>query len=261
MKTVSVDLGNKFHKIELHTFSDLHIGDMSCNMKKIKERLEVVQNTPNAFAILNGDIMNNATKASVSDCYAEDIPPMQQLQRFVELFEPLAKEDKILCATSGNHENRTYKSDGIDLTYLAMKQLGIADRYGKEGLVLFIRFGRNTFHGGDRRMVYSIYVTHGSGGGKRPGAKINRLEDLMGIVSCDVYVHGHTHCPIIFKSSSYCCNTNTSSVFLMNHLFVNTSSMLEYGGYGQEQGFKPSVLDNPVIYLYDGREKRTEAKL
>jgi len=257
MKAVSVDLSENIHCLEIHPFADLHIGDRNCNLKLIKERIELVKNNPNAFIVLNGDIINNATKSSVSDTYGEEMPPMEQLSRFIEVFEPV--KDRILCATSGNHENRTYKQDGIDLTYLAMQQFGIADRYASEGVVLFVHFGSTTRH--NSKVVYSIYATHGSGGGRRPGAKINRLEDMLGIVQCDCYIHSHTHTPIVFKASSHIANPVRNVVTKTNHLFVNTSAMLDYGGYGQAQEYKPSSLDSPIIYLYDGREKHMEARL
>lgn len=257
MKSVVVTLSKDIHRLEIHPFADLHIGDRNCNKKLIKERIEAVKENPNAYIILNGDIINNATTNSVSDTYGEELPPMEQLNRFIELFEPV--KDRILCATSGNHENRTYKHDGIDLTYLAMKQFGIADRYASEGIVLFVKFGNNTKH--NTTVCYSVYATHGSGGGRRPGAKINRLEDMLGIVQCDCYIHSHTHTPIIFKASSHSANLQNGTVNKTNHLFVNTSATLEYGGYGQAQEYKPSSLDSPIIYLYDGRTKHMEAKL
>lgn len=257
MKSVTVTLSKDIHRLEIHPFADLHIGDRNCNKKLIRERIEAVKENPNAYIILNGDIINNATTSSVSDTYGEELPPMEQLQRFIELFEPV--KDRILCATSGNHENRTYRQDGIDLTYLAMQQFGIANRYASEGIVLFVKFGNTTKH--NRTVCYSVYVTHGSGGGRRPGAKINRLEDMLGIVQCDCYIHSHTHTPIIFKASSHTANVTSGTVTKTNHLFVNTSAMLEYGGYGQAQEYKPASLDSPIIYLYDGRTKHMEAKL
>lgn len=257
MKSIKFNLPESVHKVEIHTFADLHIGDCSCNMKAIKERIQAVKDNPNAYIILNGDIMNNATKTSISDCYAEEIPPMEQLNRFVELFDGL--QDRIIGACSGNHEDRTYNKEGIDLTYLAMKQLGIADRYAKEGFVALIRFGKNGKN--QRPMIYSVYATHGSGGGRRPGAKINRLEDMLGTVSTDVYIHSHTHCPIVFKSVSFGVNLMNGAVYEMPHLFVNTSAMLDYGGYGQAKEYHPAAQDCPVVYLYEGRTKRMEAKI
>ena len=74
MKAVSVDLSENIHCLEIHPFADLHIGDRNCNLKLIKERIELVKNNPNAFIVLNGDIINNATKSSVSDTYGEEMP-------------------------------------------------------------------------------------------------------------------------------------------------------------------------------------------
>ena len=190
-------MSDKFTSIEIHTFADLHIGDTSCDIDAIHARIEMVKEKENAFVILNGDIMNNATKTSVSDSYAEEIPPMQQLERFVSLFEPI--KHKVLAVTSGNHENRTYNKEGIDLTDVACKQLGIEDKYAKTGALVFVKFGRGKQHDICRvsKQLYTIYCTHGSGGGRKEGAKAIRLADMANIVDADVYIHSHTHLPMV----------------------------------------------------------------
>ena len=114
----------------------MDIGDKACDIDAIREQIAYVKDNERAYVILNGDLMNNATKTSVSDCYAEEIPPMQQLETLCELLEPI--KDKILMITQGNHEARTYRTDGIDLTALLSKQMGIYDRYVREGGVLFL---------------------------------------------------------------------------------------------------------------------------
>lgn len=43
-------------------------------------------------------------------------------------------------------------------------------------------------------------------------------------------------------------------------LFVNTSGMLNYGGYGETMGYKPASTDTPLIRL-DGTRKRMTAAL
>ena len=229
-------------------------------MEKIKERIEAVKEKENAFIILNGDIMNNATKTSVSDSYAEDIPPMEQLERFVSLFEPV--KEKILAVTSGNHENRTYNKEGIDLTAVACKQLGIADKYSKTGALLFVKFGQQKKHSREKesKMLYTIYCTHGSGGGRKEGAKAIRLADMANIVDCDCYIHSHTHLPMIMKQSFYRVDRLNGVAIKVDKLFVNTSAMLDYGGYGEAFEYKPSSTDCPVIYLYS-KQRRMEAKL
>jgi predicted phosphodiesterase len=256
MKTIKVDLSTDLDHLEIHTLSDWHIGDKSCKMNEIKAVVEHIKTTPYAFAILNGDLLNNATKASVSDCYAETMTPSEQLQTLCDLIEPI--KDKVLFVTQGNHEHRTYKSDGIDLTALMTKQLGIYNKYARVGGVLFIRFGEGSQH--HRKMCYTFYITHGSGGGKREGSKANGLCDLASIVDTDIYIHSHTHLPMVIKENFFRIDTANSCVKEIEKLFVNAAASLSYGGYGQEFKFKPANSTSPIIYL-DGHKKRYSAQL
>ena len=238
----------------------MDIGDKACDIDAIREQIAYVKDNERAYVILNGDLMNNATKTSVSDCYAEEIPPMQQLETLCELLEPI--KDKILMITQGNHEARTYRTDGIDLTALLSKQMGIYDRYVREGGVLFLRVGKaKNNHGSENRQIcYTIYCTHGSGGGRKEGAKAIRLADMASIVDCDIYLHSHTHLPMIMKQNFFRVDTSNSAVADVCKLFVNTSAQLKYGGYGQTYEFKPSNTTPPIIYL-SGAKKEFSAKL
>lgn len=258
MKSVKIDLSSKLKGIEIHTFSDWHIGDYNCNMQLIKSEIERVKNTPEAYCILNGDLCNTALKTSVSDIYSEKLSPMEQINTCVELLEPI--KDKILAITSGNHENRTYKNDGLEITRLIARQLGLEKRYASEGIVLFIRLGETSGGNHYRKQSYSIYVTHGTGGGGKVGSKANRLADVAGIIDVDVYLHAHTHLPLIFKEAFYRAYHNANTVALVDKLFVNTAAALKYGGYGQQAGFKPASTANPVIYL-SGSKREMVAKL
>ena len=257
MKTVKVTLGD-FPSIEIHTLSDWHIGDKACDEDSIKEELEYIRNTENCFAICNGDLMNNATKTSVSDCYSEEIPPMEQLQRLVELLEPI--KNKLLILTQGNHEARTYRADGIDLTALLAKQLGIYDRYVREGGILFLRFGKTSSKTHNRPVSYSLYCTHGSGGGKRIGGKANVLVDKASIVDTDIYVIGHHHTPFTTRQGYFRVDTLNSTVRKVEKLFVCTSAQLDYGGYGEKLGFAPT--DNtPTEAILDGTKRKIKVIL
>ena len=244
--------------IEVHPMSDLHIGDSQCDYKLVLERIEYIKNTPNAYCILDGDLMDTAIASSIGDTYAANLQPMEQLKHCVKIFEPI--KDKILAVLPGNHENRVYKSDGLDLTEIMCGQLGIPERYSPTTALLFIRFGKQASHRHHRPQLYTIYVTHGSGGGRREGGKANRLADLASIVDADIYVHGHTHLPFIFKEGFFRVSGSNSSVALVDKLFVNTAASLNYGGYGDKAGFKPASKTSPVIYLH-GHKRDMWAKL
>ena len=264
MKTIKIDLPRELSSVEIHTFADEHLGDEHSDLKRLLARIEYVKNTPNAYCILNGDIIDNATKTSIGDTYTQVFNPMEQLSKAVDIFAPL--KDKILCITHGNHENRTYKNEGINLSCLIAKQIGLEDRYTPTSAVLFIRVGESSKgresngSGKRRKNCYTLYVLHGSGGGRKEGAKANRLAEMASIIDTDIYIHSHTHLPMVMKQAFHRIDERNSAVALVDKLFVNTAANLKYGGYGEAGEFKPSSTDTPVIYL-SGSKKYFEAKL
>lgn len=259
MKAIKVNLPRELKTAEIHIFADLHIGDVHCDLMGITERVEAVRKNPNAYCILNGDIINNATKTSVSDCYAEKLSPMEQISRFIEVFEPI--KDRIIAITSGNHENRTYNKEGVDITYLCARQLGIEERYSKTGAIIFLRVGDKPIKTHPNQQIcYTIYCNHGSGGGRKEGAKVIRMADMANIIDADIYIHSHTHLPVIMKEAYYRTDQHNSTYQIVDKLFVNTSAMLNYGGYGEAYEFKPNSKECPVIYI-SGTKKEFKAKL
>ena len=255
MKVIRIDLPKELKSVEIHTLADLHIGDKFADMEGIKAKINYIKESANAYCILNGDLMNNATKTSVSDCYAEEYTPMEQVEMCIEILDPI--KDKIIAITAGNHEKRTYNKEGVDITRFIAKQFDIVDRYSPTSCFIFLRVGMN-----DRKrpVCYMIYCLHGSGGGRKEGAKAIRLADMASVIDADVYVHSHTHLPMIMKQGFYRTSPANSSVAKVDKLFVNTSAMLDYGGYGEAFEFKPSSKDSPVIRL-SGEVKFFDATL
>lgn len=258
MKTIKIDLSENLTSLEIVIFADIHFGDPLCDIELVKERVEYVKNNKNVYCIINGDILNNSTKNSVGDVYNEKETPMNQLAKMCILFEPI--KDKILSITYGNHEARTWKWDGVDLTRLMAMQLGIEDRYAKESALIFLRFGKMNSNKHYSKVPYVIFVTHGGGGGRKEGAKAIRLADMASIVDADIYIHSHTHLPMTMKQSFYRVDIRSSSVALVTKLFVNTAATLNYGGYAEAAEFKPASKDNPHIIL-SGSTKQFKAIL
>ena len=129
---------------------------------------------------------------------------------------------------------------------MLLEDWGLDNRYSPESVLLFLRFGNNNRN---RRQLYTFYVTHGSGGGRKEGAKAIRLADLACIVDSDIYIHAHTHLPMIFKENFIRVSESNSTSSMVTKLFVNSSANLEYGGYGEVMGCKPASMDKPVIHL------------
>lgn len=259
MKCIKIDLSQDIRELEIEIFSDLHIGSKKCDYYAIQERIKRVKDNPNVYAIVLGDICNNSTKTSVGDVYEEELTPMQQIQKAVMMFEPI--KDKIIGVTSGNHERRSYKTDGLDLIYFFSKELGIEDKYDYASCLLFVRFGKLNSHYSHKRVCYTIYMAHGDGnGGRSVGGKANGLQRRGQIVDADIVITGHTHAPMTFRDCFYQINYGNSSVSKREQMFVNASATLDYEEYAELYGMKPSSKASPIIVL-DGTAHHMSTKL
>lgn len=259
MKPIKIDLSSELDSIELHPIADLHIGESNCNMGKIKNRIQRIAETPNAYVLLAGDLINNAVKTSISDTYSETMSPMDQLQTVCTLLNPIA--DRVLCACPGNHCERTYRQDGIDIMRLISRELGFENRYRPDFAYLFISFGLKSRRAAEgRKQSYTVYVNHGSGGGRKIGGKANRLNDLSMICDADIFCIGHTHTPIVFKDSFIRSVGCSSGIELVERVYVNTSAALDYGGYSARQSYQPVSTSAPVIVL-SGTERKIDVRL
>ena len=259
MVVIKRDLSGDYKEIILYAVADLHWADPNSNHKRIMEDIAYIRDTPNVYCVLNGDLMNCAIKSAISDCYGDTLNPMQELAKCVEIFSPISH--KVICVVPGNHEERHYRTNGIDITRLFCQQLGIEDRYSPTTALVFLRFGQDTTHGyHGRPVLYTMYVTHGNAGGRKDGGKLQRLADLATIVDADIYIAGHSHLGMGCKKGFARPNPANNSVTYGTHLFVNTCASLNYGGYGDRGGFDPPCLDRPFIYL-SGTHKEMRATI
>ena len=253
MHTVRIDGPIEWQTCNVYPLADWHIGDIHCSQAEIDAQIEMVKSDPYGLVVLNGDLMNTAVRSSVSDIYGEQMKPMEQILHLVGLLKPIA--DRIICATTGNHEERIYRDDGVDIMRLVCRELGIEDRYHPDGVLVFLRFGAVRSHkskgyrNGVQRRLFTLYATHGAGAGRKEGAKAIRLADMAATVDADVYIHSHSHLPMILSESYFRVNVGNSSAQEVEKLFVNTGSSLMYGGYGQRKEFKPNSRRNPIIHL------------
>ena len=247
MKVITHDLSASGNNVQIVPLADLHIGDSQSDMKLIKRTIDNILALPDTYCILGGDLMDSAIASSIGDTYAAALQPKEQLEKCVELFGPLAEAGKILGVLPGNHENRIYKATGIDMTLLFCNQLGLTDLYSDTTALYFLKVGRQRRN---RPFVYTRYYTHGSGGGRKAGGKINRLMDYANIVDADVYVCCHTHMPAVAKMSYFRPVPTNCTVAQVEKTFVNTASSLVYGGYGDKQGYAPAANAYPVIELH-----------
>ena len=256
MRAIRVDLPTEHKSIELLVLADYHYADPHSDHQAIRKDIDYVNSHQNAYCVLAGDLLDCALRSSLGDAYT-NLSPMEELSAMTNLLEPIAH--KVIGIVGGNHEARHYRTNGIDMTRLLARQLGIEDKYSADTAVIFLRFGRDAGRLNHHRpILYTIYLTHGSGGGRKEAGKIQRLADYANIIDCDCYICGHTHLPAALKTNFARTSPANSSITYSTHLFVNAASKLLYAGYGDIGGYKPSNTDTPRIIM-SGTSKEMRA--
>jgi len=247
IRIITVTLPEDIEEIEIIPIADTHVGDPMSDEKMFKGLVNYILEKRNRYVILNGDLMDMALTLSVSDSYGAVHSPMGQIQRVAELLRPI--RDRILAMGSGNHEFRTYKYTGIDVSRNLALELGIVDRYSPNSFMLFIKVGqsRNSRPSKIKQQVYSVFIQHGAGGGRKIGAKANRLSDASEIIAnADLYIMGHVHTPMTFPDVSFSIDEQNMTIVRHNRYFLLNNSFLSFGGYGLTFGYKPASKE--IVY-------------
>lgn len=256
MKIIKKELPESIDKLTIIPISDVHIGDKTANLKAFREVLERIKNEPNTYTILNGDLCNVALKNSKSDVYSDELTPMEQVIQIINFLEPI--KDKILVMSNGNHEDRITKDTSIDVLNLVARQLHIEQVYSNSWWYLYLSFGKDRK---GRSVNYTLTGYHGSGGGRKSGGKINRLEEMSQVVIADVYIMSHTHKPIATKGIIYTPYYQSKALTKQEMYYLMSNSFVEYeGSYAEKMGMIPSHTGTTEAVL-DGKQKKIKLVL
>lgn len=258
IQPICLDYPADWTELTIYPVYDVHIGSPEYDELAFKEYLQRIMADPRGLVILGGDLINNDTKGSVGSVYAATMQPMQQKKQIVALLEPI--KDRIIAVVDGNHEFRTFRESGQDITYDICAKLNIEDKYRENTAFIKISLGRNSTHSGNgRKLVYTIMATHGSGGGMYLGGTINKTENyLMAVDGVDILITGHAHKIGVTRPAKVVFNTNANTVTVRDTLNVVTGSWMDWGGYAQRKLLRPGSKGATFILL-DGTKRHFEA--
>ena len=238
--------------IILFPISDVHLGASEHMEKEWADFCRQIEETPNAYIILGGDLINNATSNSVSNVFEETMRPREQKKVIAEMLTPI--RDRILCAVSGNHERRSGKDVDDDPTYDIMCKLDIEHLYRENMAFVKIRIGKRDGDG-MKNPTYMLTVTHGAGGGILTGGAVNRNERFGYVVDgMDCLIVGHTHKPFVTQPSKIKIDPFNNKVDIKPFKVVSSSSWLNYGGYAAQRMLLPSSHAPQTITLCGNRK-------
>lgn len=245
--------------IEIWPISDVHLGAAEHNAEAWAAFCRELEQRQNAYLILGGDLINNATRSSVSNIFEETMRPREQKKRMVEMLAPL--RSKVLAAVSGNHERRSGAKDADDdPTYDILCKLDLETVYRENMAFVKLHFGDEQIDG-TRNPTYILVVTHGAGGGVLTGGVVNKAERFGYVLDgADALILGHSHKPFVTQPSKIKINAQKDTVYLKPFRVVSTTSWMDYGGYAMQKMLPPTSIAPQIIKLY-GHKKKIEVTM
>lgn len=244
--------------IKIYPIADVHLGAAEHMEREWSLFCVNLLSEQNAYITLGGDLINNATKSSVSNVYAEKLRPREQKKIIAEMLTPI--KDRILCAVSGNHEMRSVKEVDDDPTYDILCKLDLEHLYRENIAFVKLQFG-DSKNGGKNNPTYVLAVTHGTGGGALTGAAVNRAERFAYTLDgVDGLIVGHTHKPFLTAPERLKVNPQKNIVTHSPFAVVNATSWLAYGGYAARKMLQPSG-HRPQAILLCGTAKQIDVTM
>ena len=247
---IVADVSTKCRQLKIVPIFDVHIGAKEFCESEFVDYLNKYKDDPDAYFIIGGDIINNSIRTSIANPYAETMRPSEQKRYACKLLEPI--KDRILCAVSGNHEQRSRKEVDEDIIYDICAKLDIEDRYRENMAFVLLRVPKATRKDG-RNWCYTIGVTHG-GGNTRKATSLGYAIDNL-----DVLVVGHTHKPDDMPSAKLSIDIQNKKITRKQFGVLVASSWLEWGGYSARGMYLPTARVSQEILL-DTDQKHIEIK-
>ena len=234
---------------KLYVIGDLHIGAIESNHRAWESFIEHILQDEHARICIIGDMMNNATRSSVSSIFDDAMSPFprpSEQKRYLVNSLKLLK-DRILCIVPGNHEGRSTKDADDEPLYDVACKLDLEDIYRPNCAFVKLCFGSR--HKGEQEVPLQTYVLaclHGSGGGIYTGATVNRNERFgMVLEGVDILAVGHTHKGTVSKPSKIVVDIHSNIVKQQSMTVISACSWLSYGGYALSKMLLPSQAQNP----------------
>lgn len=185
-------------KFNLYAIGDMHSDRLEFNEARFKQWRDLIIKDPHAVCLFVGDAMEGRTpgmKHFDANCVRREF--LNNLDSYIKqsldfnqrLLSPITKAGVPLVILEGNHD-RFQEYSG----YAAMLSDRVGAQYlGGEGFVRVKTGPKQKRSGTHCDYTTVIYASHGTGGGKKPGSKVNTMQAFAEWVDADVIVQGHVH--------------------------------------------------------------------
>lgn len=242
------------NKLHAYAIGDVHVGSPQFNEKAIKKKIDIIKNDELACLCLLGDLGDFALRNSRSNIYQATMQPKEQVDYIYSLFYDV--RDKIVCAVSGNHEERLIREGGgIDPLLTLCCRWGCEEVYRENMGIIKLAFGsiKGNVTGKVQQNVFYGLCIHGS-------TKRKNHVFQLGVEGCDFGFSAHVHEPMYKPNGKIRVSRESGQAHHVPYKEVVVDANLSIGGYGvkhQHEIPAPPELQYLELYTYrDNTNKR-----
>lgn len=242
---------------------DAHLGSLSSDVGHLRRTIDDIASDPMARWLGMGDLVESIApddKRWNPKAVESDAKDKQErigdwyVNKVAEVFAPIM--DKCWGMCDGNHEDRFGARYFTNLTLRVLEKFGKESLYGGWACATNVRFEDDNNH----RCSLKVFNQHGWQAGRKDGALINSLEDLMGwMVGCDIYLVAHSHKRLMKVGTKLGFNQKWDNFEVYDTYAAHTGSFLKtyqkgVVGYGEKKGYPPTSL-GPIEFRITTSEK------
>lgn len=160
------------------------------------------------------------------------------------ILKPLAVRNQLTGICIGNHGERDVKISEWNHVRLLARILGV--EYFRTQAFFTYRVGNQS---------YTFLETHGWGGGRKIGSKLNKLEELADqYEQIDAVVMGHHHKPVYHPSTKKIFDPKTNSYSVKHIELMIVPAWINGADYALKKGYRSGAMKEFRIGL-DGKKK------
>lgn len=231
---------------------DVHLGPPEIAYRKWIALLTWIGEQPDTGLVLNGDLLNTATKSAPGLGPATDRLTYDEVWALLEAdLRPLAEAGKIHALLDGNHEARIARDTGVRLSPIAYLCKSLQVPYcGYESFIRWVLRWHET------ERIYVGYHNHGSSNANTNGAVHTAIERLANRSRADYTVMAHTHRRFAENLTWREVERETGRILTQSAPMVASGSYqkLMHGTYSADKGMQPADLGAGTVWLYGDRQ-------
>lgn len=236
----------------LYLIGDLHADRIAFQDERFKKWRKAIIKDESSVCVFMGDAFEGRTPGqkhfNMSSLRKPFVMNMERyvdycLQVGVSLLKPITDAGRPLFNIRGNHDSYQEWS-GFSGALARNSGAQYLDGAG----VIRLRTGQP-----GQQFTTTIYATHGWGGGRTPGPKMNNLMALRGVCDADIYCAAHVHdqmariVPMVGVPTKGELRVERRDVAFLRAAAFLEQGVANSGGYDQDHAYPSS--DNGLVVL------------